>query len=285
LRQLHQHRQTAFAVCYRRQAFHQRPRNAMAYALEDYLRLLDDLVAAGFPLHPIRDYFAAPVAPPFVYLRHDIERQPRRALAMARREADRGIRASYYFRCDARGQFPAGIMRHLADLGHEVGFRYECLGRCRGNTDTALVRFETELAAARQITLIETVAPLGQRLLPAQRTDSTTGVGPEGLTLLGDAAAIDYTHILYITDSGGCFGSRHNRHDHSGGPQLGEPVTPRDLAAWLLEQGVQRVMLNCHPERWPRGALARLDAGLRDRIGWLSGGWRRQRAADLGSGD
>lgn len=237
----------------------------MAHSLADYLRLLDDLRAAGFRLRAVRDYFAAPVPPPFVYLRHDVEHTPRRALAMAAGEADHGVRATYYFRCDIQGRFPAAVMRRLAELGHEIGFRYECVGRARGDIDAALKRFEAELATARGIVPIETIAARGTPLAPARRSDRARGIGPATLSLLGDAATIDCTHLLYLTDSGGHLGSPPAQHDHCGGAPPG-PIVPHRLTAWLRAQGHQRVLLNCHPERWSWGLLARFNLGLRDRI-------------------
>jgi len=236
----------------------------VAHPLSAYLALIDALAAAGWKLHPIRDAFAAPASPPSAYLRHDVDRRPDRALTMAEAEARRGIRASYYFRCDARGRFPARVMQRIAGLGHEPGFHYECLSRCRGDQDAALARFEHELALCRRIVPVETVAPHGAPLSAASNMDFAAGIGPERFGLLGDATGLDLSNSLYVTDTGGTFGSRHNLRDRSGGPMLAAPVHPRRLAAHLIDSGATRVVLSCHPERWPAGRLGLLQAAARD---------------------
>ena len=239
----------------------------MAHPLADYLALIDALIAAGWRLRPVRDAFAAPARPPFAYLRHDVDRRPDRAVTMAEAEARRGVHASYYFRCNARGRFPAAAMQRIAALGHETGFHYECLSRCRGDADAALRRFGEELELCRRIVPVETVAPHGAPLSAASNMDFAAGIGPERFGLLGDATGLDLSDVLYVTDTGGTFGSPHNLRDRSAGPMLTAPVHPRRLFAHLMDSGTRRVVLSCHPERWPAGREGLLRAALRDAAG------------------
>jgi hypothetical protein len=69
----------------------------MAHALNTYVRLIHDLAAAGYALYPIRRYFEAPVEHPVVYLRHDVDRLPKRAVAMAEAEARLGVQFHLLF--------------------------------------------------------------------------------------------------------------------------------------------------------------------------------------------
>ena len=55
----------------------------MAYRLKRYLSLLDALRRKGYAMGPVRRYFEGAEAP-FVFLRHDVDRLPGRAVAMAR---------------------------------------------------------------------------------------------------------------------------------------------------------------------------------------------------------
>lgn len=236
----------------------------MAHTLKDYLALLDDLAAAGYRFHPICDYFAARVQPPFVYLRHDVDRVPGRAVTMASGEAVRGIRATYYFRCTRAGVFPTDAMRTVAAFGHEVGFHYESLSRAHGDTGTAVALFERELASARAIAPIATVAPHGAPLSAVSNMDFTAGLAAARFGLLGDATDIDFREILYITDTGGGFGSRYNLRDRPNGRGLDRPTPPRRLARDLIDAGERRVVLSCHPERWPESYIGLLQASARD---------------------
>lgn len=234
----------------------------MAHALDTYVRLIQDLADAGDALQPIRRYFEAPVEHPVVYLRHDVDRLPNRAVAMAEAEARLGVRSTYYFRCDRRMRFPAAAMRRIADLGHETGFHYESLSRCRGDNDAALALFERELAACRAVVSVVTVAPHGAPLSAASNMDFASGIGPGEFALLGDATGIDFTDILYVTDTVGTFGSPHNLRDRTQGPMLTAPVHPSRLAEQVTDN--RRIVLSCHPERWPARGLVLLEAQARD---------------------
>lgn len=232
----------------------------MAHLLRTYVALIRDLRAAGFQTYRIRDYFSTPAAPPFIYLRHDVDRLPGRAIAMAEAEAELDVCSTYYFRCDKRMRFPEGSMRRIAALGHETGFHYESLSRCKGDHDAALALFERELAACRSIAAVVTVAPHGAPLSAASNMDFSAGIGPERFALLGDATSIDFTEILYITDTGGTFGSPYNLRDRVAGRELPGPTHPAWLAPHLTGQHETCLVLSCHPERWPSGMLALAEA-------------------------
>jgi hypothetical protein len=249
----------------------------MAHPLSVYLALLEDLRAAGFACHPVRDYFAQCRAgdtgttageheTPRVYLRHDVDRLPQRAVKMAEAEAERGVRSTYYFRCDARMRFPEQAMRHIADLGHETGFHYESLSRTRGDRTAALALFERELAACRAIVPVTTVAPHGAPLAASSNMDFTASIDTERCKLLGDAADMDFTNMLYVTDTGGTFGSPYNLRDRPAGKNLTEQVAPVRLADWIAARSITRLTLSCHPERWPQSRPGLAQAAGRDAV-------------------
>jgi len=73
----------------------------------------------------------------FAVLRHDVDRDPQNALAMASIEKTMGIKASYHFRIGAGSNQPE-IIRKIADLGHEIAYHYEDLSAvCRKQKRTA----------------------------------------------------------------------------------------------------------------------------------------------------
>ena len=55
----------------------------------------------------------------FVVLRHDVDLRPWMSLAVARKEHEMGMRASYYFRAVPES-WDEGIIREIAAMGHEV---------------------------------------------------------------------------------------------------------------------------------------------------------------------
>lgn len=72
------------------------------------------------------------------FLRHDIDHDPLVALAMARIEADHGIRATYFFLANdsmavhfadpERREKTLDAIAEVAALGHEVALHYDCVG-------------------------------------------------------------------------------------------------------------------------------------------------------------
>jgi hypothetical protein len=236
----------------------------MAHALNAYRQLVSDLQNAGYALHPIRRYFQVSGEQSVVYLRHDVDRLPNRAVAMAEAEAALDVRSTYYFRCDARARFPEQAMRHIASLGHEPGFHYESLSRAGGDAAAAARLFERELAACRAIVPVQTVAPHGAPLASASNMDFSGTIDAGALSLLGDATDLDYTEMLYVTDTGGTFGSRYNLRDKPAGRHLIEPLAPTAITDWIVRHGITRITLSCHPERWPASGLRLVQATITD---------------------
>lgn len=94
-------------------------------------------------------------------LRHDIDSSPELCRAFAAAEERAGMRGTYFFRLST---VDVGIMRELAEAGHEVGYHYEELAtlakerganrtdRVDGLIPAARERFAANLAALRERT-------------------------------------------------------------------------------------------------------------------------------------
>ncbi len=242
----------------------------MAYRLQEYADLLTALRAAGYRLAPVIDYFAGP-RPASVHLRHDVDRMVARAVAMARGEHALQVRATYYFRCGARGEFPRAAIESVRSLGHEIGFHYECLVRERGDLQRAAQRFERELAALRKLADVQTIAAHGSPLSSHSNMRSADGLDLVRLGLRGDASVhLDFQRVLYITDTGGAFGSPHNRRDRVRGRNWVGPTSPGALGERLAAQREDFVLLSTHPERWPASAAGLVQAQLTDLLANLA---------------
>lgn len=237
----------------------------MAFPLRDYIEMLRMLRKRGYAPAAVRDYFDTPPATTGVYLKHDVDRLVSRAVAMAEAEAADGIHATYYFRCDRSGRFPDAAIRHVAELGHEVGFHYECLSRERGDLKAAKRRFERELTVLREIAPVCTIAAHGAPLSGVSNMQFAKDLDLGRLSLLGDAVLnVDFERVLYVTDSGGVYGSPSNRRDWSQGRNWREPTPPLQLATKLDPTDAPLVMINSHPERWPADRIGVLQATLSD---------------------
>lgn len=94
----------------------------MDFSYAAYLDLLKEL-GRRFTLHPLRDFSLARSR---LYLRHDIDACPKRALAMARQEARHGISSTYMF-IPTCPLYTLGeeTLRPFIDLGHEVALHFD----------------------------------------------------------------------------------------------------------------------------------------------------------------
>ena len=82
------------------------------------------------------------LAKPCVILRHDVDRRAHRAVRLAELEAKYGIKSTYYFRSCSNGSWPQKHIKEISDLGHETGYHYETLSRCKGHRSSAIEMFK-----------------------------------------------------------------------------------------------------------------------------------------------
>lgn len=137
-----------------------------------------------------------------ILFRHDVDRYPRTALATAQLEASHGLYGTYYFRTRP-WTFKPPIFKAIADLGHEIGYHYECLPDSGGDFAKAAGLFRESLAKFRMHVPVVTASmhsrPLSNwdgRLLWERYTFDEFG-------LLGEAyRSVDHYRFVYLADSG-----------------------------------------------------------------------------------
>jgi hypothetical protein len=230
----------------------------MAFLLRSYGKMLSRMRENGYRFLPILACFEngeQVYDSPTIFLRHDVDRHPRRAVAMARLEKKLDIASTYYVRSDSKGGFNAGVVRELSSLGHEVGYHYECMSRARGDGVRAKALFVKDLAELRTLVQVKTISAHGAPL--SRHSNMDWSISPADHDLLGEPQKdFDYKKVLYITDTGGIFGSPHNLRDWSPGKNLSEPTPLTKLADRLSPQEEPFALISTHPERWPRGIIA-----------------------------
>jgi len=236
----------------------------VAFLLRDYMKLLKQLRVNGYGFGPVKAYFEGAEAP-FVFLRHDVDRLPGRAVAMAEIEQSLDISATYYFRCNNFGKFPEIHIEQVAEMEHEIGFHYESFSRAEGDYSKALGLFGRELDSLRKIVEVKTVAPHGKPLSKFSNMEESRNVDLKSFGLLGEPYSdIDYKKVLYITDTGGIFGSSNNIRDWVDGKNFQKPTTPEKLGKMLDPQSEPLILLNCHPERWADNMIGLSVATMKD---------------------
>lgn len=227
-----------------------------------YRDLLTTLLAAGYRAIPVRE---APASPPegaqIVVLRHDVDRLPFRALALARLEKDLGVRSTYFFRTKPLLR-PPSVLRAIHGMGHEVGYHYENLADTRGDAEAAWADFERRLTELRRVVPVESVAMHGRPLSPHDNRDLWKTHDYRRAGIRREAYAdLDWTRYRYFTDVGGRWDAgRENLRDRVGAEGNGfQPRSTAELARTLTEKPGPAVV-STHPERWPSSLVGRVQA-------------------------
>lgn len=184
-------------------------------------------------------------------VRHDVDRNPERALRMATLENELGIRATYYFR-STKDTFKPKIMKKIEEMGHEVGYHYEVLAKANGDMKVALSYFNEELKDFRNIVHIHTVCSHGSPLSKFDNRDLWKVESFSKYGILGDASiSIDGT--AYFSDTGGKWNGTVNIRDHMTNSINHPPIKKtKDLIDFIKVNGHTAVYLNCHPERYSK---------------------------------
>ena len=224
-----------------------------------YARLCAAALAAGYAPLTVRQFLAGAERPPrVVIMRHDIDRWPRRALALAEIESGCGIAATYYVRM-TRHAFAPAVVRQLTALGHEIGYHYETLSREHGNVARALATMARELAILRAVARVDTAAMHGSPFSRHDNRDIWRHAALADFELRGEAyLSLDYSQIGYYTDTGRCWSADStNRRDRPPGtaPQRYSVESSEALCRVIREGHYDTLCIQSHPERWS-GTLA-----------------------------
>ena len=229
----------------------------MDFTLQKYVNIIDAARANGYQLLSLGDWFNANKSKGQLFLiRHDVDRHPERALAMARLEAERGVVSSYYFR-SVPCSFKPQIIQQIADLGHEIGYHYEDWYLAGYEKSKAIDLYRKHLQELRDIAPVTTIAMHGSPLAK----ESNLAIWDhydfcnEGVKDVIKSA--DFSQFAFFTDTGRTFGqSKANLRDFVGSEVVFEDVqTSDDLIAFLTAKRHELVYFSVHPERWTDNLL------------------------------
>ena len=234
--------------------------NVVDFTFDAYERLLAAGAAAGYEFLTVESYLGAAEPPErAIVVRHDVDRRPGAARAMAEVEADHGVPATYYLRSHL---FEPGFARALEARGHEVGYHYEDLAAVGGDRAAAVERFDRNLERFRAHVDVSTVSAHGSPLSPYDNRDVWRhGAGLAERDLLGDAG-LSLEHdsgtegsLRYFSDTGRTWGTEV--------PGFGRVGTTDDLVALVEDARSDRCYVLAHPGRW-----ARTRGQLLSRVAW-----------------
>jgi hypothetical protein len=223
------------------------------FTLEKYHELCMALRDSGYTLQTVREYLENPenFNRKFAILRHDVDRKIWNSLRMAEHEHSLGIHSTYYFRYP--GTFNPEIIAAIREMGHEIGYHYETLGKTKGDLKTAIALFETELRSFRAIAEIRTICVHGNPLSKYDSRDLWKTNDFRKYDILGEAF-LSVKGTTYFSDTGRNWSGKHSLRDvmpdGPGMQNLPSVESTDDLIAYIRSGNRDPVYLTIHPERW-----------------------------------
>lgn len=174
----------------------------MDFTLKKYTELLQSLKKADYAFVTFEDYCRGSGNGNFVILRHDVDLKAENSLATARIESSLDIRASYYFRVVKQSNKPE-IIKEIVSLGHEIGYHYEDMTICGGDTEKAIGHFKSQLEHFRQFYPVKTICMHGSPRSKYDGKDLWKHYNYHDLGIIGEPYFdVDFLKIFYLTDTG-----------------------------------------------------------------------------------
>jgi len=244
----------------------------MDFTISAYEELLDALIDNGYSFQTFAGFLESP-EDKVVILRHDVDRLPLNSLEFAKIQARLDVKGVYYFRC-VPVSWNESIIKEISKLGHEVGYHYENMDICKGNTEKAWENFRLNLAKLRQLVKVKTICMHGSPLSKYDNKDLWKKYNYKELGIIGEPYYdIDFDEVFYLTDTGRRWdGWKVSVRDKV--PQQEEwfkrgrvyNKTSELIAAANNNELPDKIMFTMHPERWNHGGLRWLIVLLRQKI-------------------
>jgi hypothetical protein len=246
----------------------------MDFTLKKYSRLCEAIASSGYRSATvgavIRSLDTINLDDQIVILRHDVDRFPRQAIALAQAERHFGLVASYYFRIPA--SFDRGTISSIADMGHEVGLHYECMDKANGDVARAAEIFAANLQTMRGLSDVKTVSMHGNPLTKFDNRDFWDHHDFADFDLNGEVyLSMDFRKMMYYSDTGRTWeDGKYNIKDVIPAQMetiQNKPVlrTTDDLIE-LVKSQTRNIYILTHPERWPKTIAGWMAGSVKDAV-------------------
>jgi len=222
------------------------------FTLKVYKELCESINRSGYKPITVKDYLLSIPKKSFVIMRHDVDRKPENALAMAKLENSLGIKSTYYFRM-TNEVFRPDVIKQIASMGHEIGYHYEVLDKAKGDYKKAIKIFEEELKKFREVYDVKTICMHGNPLTPWFGRDLWKKYDFKVYSIIGDAyLSINFSDVLYFTDTGRTWSGKYSVKDYVDveNPYPKEVNKTLDIIEIIKNKEIDKACILTHPQRW-----------------------------------
>lgn len=201
-----------------------------------------------------------------VLLGHDVDRFPKAALSIARMEAKLGIFGTYFFRTKLH-VFRPKIMKEIAEMGHEIGYHYECLADTRGDFTRAVQLCKHDLERLRKIYPVVSAAMHSRPLSKWDNLLFWNHYSLENFGIKGEVyLSIDHNKYIYLADSGRDWSAHRNVvWDEVEGVSPPNIRDTLELIEIIKSSHLKKIHLLIHPNRWPKNLFGWINQYAMDR--------------------
>jgi len=237
----------------------------MDFTISKYKELISALLLQGFSFITFNDYLLQEkklLPHKFVLLRHDVENRYTNSLHLAQIQHQLDIKGTYFFRILPKC-FNPEIVKQISDLGHEVGYHYDDLTKCKGDHKKAIARFEKSLNILREIAPIQTICMDGSPLSSYDNKDLWDHYDYKDYGIIGEPYFdMDFDQFFYLTDTGRRWDGwktsvRDKVPQQENWNKEGLVFHSTNDIIRAAKQGKlpNKIMMTFHPQRWHEGGL------------------------------
>jgi len=181
----------------------------MDFTIKRYTQLLISLQGTGFSFKPFVQFLVEQSNltltiqhSSYALLRHDVDLLPQNSLRFAKIQSKLGIKGSYYFRAVPES-WDKKIIEEIEDLGHEVGYHYENMDICKGDSDKAWDDFRFNLDKLRKLVDVKTICMHGSPRSKFDNKELWKKYDYRSLGIIGEPYYdVNFDEVFYLTDTG-----------------------------------------------------------------------------------
>lgn len=223
----------------------------MDFTLNKYKELLQSLIDTPYSFQTF-DEFLKGSKEKAIVLRHDVDLLPLNSLAFAKAQAEKGVKGVYYFRAVPQS-WDEEVIKQIHELGHEVGYHYECLTTTKGDLAKGIKDFENNLKKLRELVPVSTICMHGSPMSKHDSKDLWKHYDYKGFGIIGEPYFdIDFKKVFYLTDTGRKWdGDKVSVRDRvDSGFDLSFHKTDELIEATKSGELPDQIMFTFHPQRW-----------------------------------